>query len=135
LKNLAGSTIEFVDWQPPEKLLTYYRGCRMLIFPGEEDFGIVPVEAMACGKPVVAFAKGGALETVIGFTTAGDQPATGIFFQKQQVDDLISAVERAEQIEWDTNFIAAHARKFDTSVFREKMLNFIREKTQLHFSK
>ena len=135
LKNLAGSTIEFIDWQPPEKLVGYYRGCRMLIFPGEEDFGIVPVEAMACGKPVVAFAKGGALETVIGFTTAGDQPATGIFFQKQQVNDLISAVERAEQIEWDTNFIAAHARKFDTSVFREKMLNFIREKTQLHFSK
>src|SRR5437867_4541455 len=65
LKRLAHSNVEFLSWQPDHIVRDYYKRCRALIFPGEEDFGIVPLEAMACGKPVIAYGRGGALETVV----------------------------------------------------------------------
>ncbi len=128
LQKLAGPTIEFVNWQPPEKLRTYYQNCKALIFPGEEDFGIVPVEAMACGKPVIAFGKGGALETVIGYSEEISEQVTGIFFNQQTEDDLIEAVRQFERIKWDPIYIAHHAQKFSQERFRKKITKFIQEK-------
>jgi glycosyltransferase involved in cell wall biosynthesis len=126
LKAAAKPNVEFLGWQPDEKLREYYAGCRALIFPGEEDFGIVPVEAMASGKPVIAFAKGGALETVIAGTT-------GLFFNEQTVDRLIDTVRRFDESRFSPRSIRAHALRFDREVYRREMKRFIEERYDEHF--
>jgi glycosyltransferase involved in cell wall biosynthesis len=128
LKKLSGSTISFVDWQPPHKLKEYYGNCKALIFPGEEDFGIVPVEAMACGKPIIAFGKGGALETVLGIQENLDSQSTGIFFHQQTEEALINAIQHSETIAWNTDFIERHAEKFNTDNFKQKIKQFVEKK-------
>jgi glycosyltransferase involved in cell wall biosynthesis len=74
LMKKSKGNIEFLGWLSDDKISSYYERCRALIFPGEEDFGIVPVEAQACGKPVIAYAKGGALETVVGVNPCHPEP-------------------------------------------------------------
>ncbi len=118
LKALAKSNVTFLGSQPFEQLKHHYSRCRALIFPGEEDFGIVPVEAMASGRPVIAYGKGGALETVV-------DGLTGIFFKTQSVEAIIDAIERLESMKIDPHAIAAHAAKFDETVFLSKMKNFV----------
>jgi glycosyltransferase involved in cell wall biosynthesis len=129
LHKLAGPTIEFVDWQPHSKLSEFYANCRALIFPGEEDFGIVPVEAMASGKPVIAYQKGGALETIIANNQQEKNAGTGVFFAEHTIDSLIEAINSFEEIEWDPEFIGRHAQKFDQKIFAEGIQSFIRSKT------
>jgi glycosyltransferase involved in cell wall biosynthesis len=132
LKRAAGRNIEFLGWMEPARLREYYAGCRALIFPGEEDFGIVPVEAQCFGKPVIALGKGGALETVRGLwppesddTRAGAHAAaaghTGVFFREQIPEQLIEAVRVFRNVEFDSEFIRKHALQFDGAVFRSKM--------------
>ena len=121
LKYIARSNIEFVGWVDDTKLAEYYEHCRALIFPGEEDFGIVPLEAMACGKPVVALARGGALETVID----SESFATGILFHQQSPEDLVAAVRKLDRRVFDPQRIRAHAQQFDRSVFKKQMLNYV----------
>lgn len=123
LKRRAGSNIEFVGWASDDELVRYYEGCRALIFPGEEDFGIAPLEAMACGKPVVAYAKGGALETVLD---TGDV-ITGVLFHQQTPDDLLSAVRTLNSRHFDPQTLRAHAERFDRSIFKEKILAFVQD--------
>ncbi|MEJ2634266.1 MAG: glycosyltransferase [Calditrichia bacterium] len=135
LQKLAGPAIEFRDWQPAEELLKYYGNCRALIFPGEEDFGIVPVEAMACGKPVIAYGKGGALETVIGVEEGGGGQPTGVFFNRQTEESLMEAMEDFEKREWNPDSISEHAKKFDKKNFEKNILKFIQEKVNLHFDR
>ncbi len=110
----APENIRFLGPASFEVLRDHLARCRALIFPGEEDFGIVPVEAMASGRPVIAYGRGGALDTVIG----GE---TGLFFDDQSVEGLVDAVERFEAsgIETiDPLHLAAHARRFDEAAFR-----------------
>jgi glycosyltransferase involved in cell wall biosynthesis len=109
----AGPTIEFKGRASPETLRAAYASCRALIFPNEEDFGIVPVEAMAAGRPVIALGRGGALDSVI-------DGETGLFFREQTVDALIAAVERfeAEQSRFVPARIAAQAGRFSRSAFK-----------------
>ena len=116
LRRIAGPNVQVLGPQPFASLRDHYARCRALIFPGEEDFGIVPVEAMASGKPVIAYGRGGALETVV-------EGRTGLFFHRQTVDDLNEAVARFEAAErrFSVDEIAAHARTFDASVFRREM--------------
>lgn len=111
--------IVFLGWQPSKNLPHLLAQCRALIFPGEEDFGITPVEAMASGRPVIAYAKGGALETVT--------PEMGIFFHEQTTAALVEAVLRFEkEIErFDSEKIREHALKFDKSVFKKKLSEYI----------
>jgi glycosyltransferase involved in cell wall biosynthesis len=110
LRQLAGPTIEFLGWQSDEQLLLLYRSCRALIFPGEEDFGIVPLEVQACGRPVIAYACGGALETVAN-------GVSGIFFQSQTEESLIEAVNRGAITLWDPCAIRANAERFSVNNF------------------
>jgi glycosyltransferase involved in cell wall biosynthesis len=121
LKKTANINIEFLGWQSDDDLSKLYAGCRALIFPGVEDFGIVPLEAMASGKPVVAFAKGGALETVVG---DGDSP-TGIFFREQTVDALIDAVKTLSRMKFDPYAIRRHTEKFDRKEFKQQIMEYV----------
>src|SRR3989338_5983552 len=97
LKKFAKSNIEFLGRQHDNTLKEYYSKCKALIFPGEEDFGIVPVEAMASGRPVIAYGKGGALETVIPLNHKSEEKPTGIFFYEQTPEVLIGAVKYFEK--------------------------------------
>jgi glycosyltransferase involved in cell wall biosynthesis len=97
-----------------DTIRTYYRRCRALIFPGEEDFGIVPVEAMAAGRPVIAFGRGGATETVI-------DGVTGVLFDEQTIAGLSQAIMRFEATPFEPGTIAAHARTFDAARFKSEM--------------
>jgi glycosyltransferase involved in cell wall biosynthesis len=124
LENNANRNIEFLGWQSDENLAKLYSGCRALIFPGVEDFGIVPLEAMASGKPVVAFAQGGALETVL----AEGQHPTGIFFNEQTVESLLCAVKVVSQTSFDPYAIRAHAEKFDRTKYKEQIQKYIQQR-------
>jgi glycosyltransferase involved in cell wall biosynthesis len=125
---MAKGNIEFVRWQPGAELRKYYAKSRALIFPGEEDFGIVPVEAMANGTPVIAYGKGGALETILGRDDLEATARTGVFFGQQTAEALSQAIDKFEKIEWNYNFISRHARQFDKEIFRDKIIRFIQEK-------
>jgi glycosyltransferase involved in cell wall biosynthesis len=104
--------------QPFSVLKEHYARCRALIFPGEEDFGMVPVEAMASGRPVVAFNRGGAMETVV----AG---LSGTFFAEQSIPAISSAVNSLADLDLDSAKIAMHARKFGRDQFFQKMRDHI----------
>jgi glycosyltransferase involved in cell wall biosynthesis len=112
LKRRAKPNVTFLGWTPDEQLVNTVAGCRALIFPGEEDFGIVPVEAMAAGRPVIAFRRGGALDSIV-------DGETGLFFDEQTPEALAQAVSRFEQMSdgFDRERIVAQARKFDKRHF------------------
>lgn len=120
LKSLAKgyNNIEFLGWQDNENLKFYYQNAKALIFPTEEDFGIVPVEAQACGTPVIAYRKGGALETII-------ENETGIFFDQQTSESVIEAVEKFENLKLDKIKISSQALKFSKKNFIIQIKNFI----------
>jgi len=129
LRKIAGPNIEFLGDIKKEGIKHYYSKCKAFIFPGEEDFGITPIEAMASGRPVIAFGKGGALETVIPLTNENNSP-TGLFFEKQTADALVEAVQQFEKIEnkFDSKKIRNHTLKFDREVFEKKIREFIDKK-------
>jgi len=124
LKGLAGPNIEFLGWQPSDSLVDLYSGCKAFIFPGEEDFGITPLEAMASGRPVIAYAKGGALETVRGL---GEDNPTGVFFKEQSVGALVKAVRDLEDnlACFDPLKIKEHSGRWARSRFKEEITKAI----------
>ncbi len=119
LRARARPPVEFLGEVSDEKLRELYRGCRALIFPAREDFGLVPVEAQACGRPVICFGEGGALETVI-------DGVTGIHFRPQTAEALAATVRRAESIPWDSGAIRRHSLQFSRQQFRARMKTFWR---------
>ena len=127
LKAMAKCNIEFHETADDDAVKKFYENCRAVVFPGEEDFGIVPVEAMACGKPVIAFGRGGVTETVVDKTT-------GIFFREQTPSDLIDAIHRCEQLSFDGNQIRAHAEQFATEIFTAGIAASISAKWEAHQS-
>ena len=139
LRTIAGSNIQFLGWVSDEEVRSHYARCRALVFPGEEDFGIVPLEAQAMGCPVIALGKGGALETVIpepgswkpqtGIPEIKTQKPTGLFFYQTEKENLCQAIERfvAMEIEFDANEIREHALKFDRDQFQYRIQMFIQE--------
>ncbi len=125
LRARAGRNVEFVGRVSDVELKQLFAKCRGLVFPGEEDFGITPLEANASGRPVIAYAAGGALDTVV-------DGHTGILFERQQVECLMTAVTRAEATAWNPDKLRAHARKFDRHVFRERLQEFVGESIAAH---
>lgn len=118
LRALAGPTVTILGPQPFTSLQYHYARARALIFPGEEDFGIVPVEAMASGRPVIAFGRGGATETVV-------DGVTGTFFMEQTVDALLDAVDRCVRMPFSSDAAVSHAGKYGMARFSLEMEAFI----------
>lgn len=121
LRRMAGPTIELMGWQPDTVVRDAVARCSNVIFPGEEDFGIVPVEAMSCGKPVVAYARGGALETVL--ETPGLR--TGVLFDQQTPEALIAAMERLDRVTIDPHALHSFALRFDRPLFKQRMEEYV----------
>lgn len=120
LEKLANENVIFLGRQSDDVVKKYMSECKALLFPGEEDFGIVPVEAQSCGRPVIAYGKGGVLDTVI-------DEKTGILFKEQTVESLKEAITKFETMKFDKQEIRKHALGFDEEVFREKIKKYIEE--------
>jgi len=131
LRRVARPNVRFLGWASPAELRKAYAGCRAFVFTAEEDFGITPVEAQACGRPVIALGKGGARETVVphpGFPSAGAWPAaadapTGVLYPDQTAESLIEAVL----------FFEAHERDFDPAAIRASVQRFDRPRFLTEF--
>jgi glycosyltransferase involved in cell wall biosynthesis len=134
LRAMARSNVAFLGWQRDEVVAEAYSRCRALVFPGEEDFGIVPLEAMASGRPVIAYGRGGALETVVSPDRKGEfqgESPTGLFFYERQVGSLIETVElfiKGEQ-DFDPAAIRNHSLRWDREIFKEKIKEYISGKS------
>lgn len=122
LVRMASQQIRFLDYAPPERLRELYAGCRAVVFPSLEDFGIVPIEALASGRPVIGFAGGGLLETIT--------PDVGVLFTEPTIESLIGAIKRFMALErsFDISALKQHAKRFDRSVFFEKFSESVRAK-------
>jgi glycosyltransferase involved in cell wall biosynthesis len=129
LRGSAGPNIKFLGWQSDEELRLLYQGCRALIFPGVEDFGIVPVEAQACGRPVIGLGSGGLTESTIPLSDDGEDAPTGIFFAERTGESLIDGVKRFMENEskFDPSAIRSHAEKFDRKIFKTNFSDKIKE--------
>ena len=128
LKRLAGPTIEFLGRLSDDAVAGEMARCRALIFAGEEDFGMTPLECMASGRPVVAFAAGGALETV-------SDGRTGILFSSQTPDCLAAALVSLSSAEFEPGCLQQHAAQFGLSIFRDRMTRFIEGAVAEHQSR
>jgi glycosyltransferase involved in cell wall biosynthesis len=118
LEALARGNIRFVGEVSDAALRGYYRQCQALVFPGQEDFGLVPVEAQACGRPVIAFGRGGVLESVV-------DRVTGVFFQEQTPTALAAAVVASDGFAWDRATIRQHAEQFSRQRFVTEIAGFV----------
>ncbi|HEY1648172.1 MAG TPA: glycosyltransferase [Terracidiphilus sp.] len=120
LQALAGPTVSFLGRQPDEAVNRYASRCRALIFPGEEDFGMAPLEVNAAGRPAVAYGAGGATETI-------REGLNGVLFKDQTVESLIEGLEKLERQSWNPAAIRKNAQRYDVQVFQERFLGFLRQ--------
>jgi glycosyltransferase involved in cell wall biosynthesis len=118
LRRMAGPNIRFLGWLSDDEVARTLSRARAVVFPAEEDFGLVPLEAMACGRPVIALGRGGALETVV-------DGQTGVFFGDATPDALAGAVRRSEALTWDPQRIREHAAAFDETAFLARMQTYV----------
>lgn len=123
LRRIAGPNAEFLGELSTPRLWKEFACCRALLFAADEDFGMVPLEAQACGRPVIAYGRGGALETV----RIDPELRTGVFFDSQTVESVIDGIKRFEALETTFNpqLIRAHAATFDTKIFLSRLRSFI----------
>ncbi|MFO0879403.1 MAG: glycosyltransferase [Gemmataceae bacterium] len=126
VQSQARGEVRFLGWQSDEVIRDHLRRCQALLFPGEEDFGIVPVEAMACGTPVIAYGQGGCTETVVPLEKSS-KAATGLWFEEQRVECLIDALERfeAQREAISPQACRRQAERFSLDVYRRQLLSYI----------
>jgi glycosyltransferase involved in cell wall biosynthesis len=126
LRAAAGPTVEFLGWRSDAEVADLYARCRAVLFPGVEDYGIVPLEAAAAGRPTIALARGGALETMIGLDQEG-APPTAVFFEAQTEAALAGAMVRFEAAahRFDAAALQRRAAEFDTAVFRRRVRDYL----------
>ncbi len=117
-RSMKSGNIEFVGRATDEELVKFYQNSIATIFAQEEDAGIVPLESMAAGKPVIAFKKGGAVESII-------DGKTGLFFDEQSIKAIIAAVKRFQKMKFNSKYIRNHAKKFTKEIFKEKITDFV----------
>lgn len=129
LKSIAASNVHLMGFKDDETVKTYLQNCRALLFPGEEDFGITPVEAMACGKPVLAYGKGGTLETVV-------PGVTGEFFYEPTLESMEDGLGRliVNEPQYDPDKIHRHAVQFSKQKFAANFQDYVEKKVQLSSS-
>ncbi len=129
LRALAGPTVEFLGWRPDAEVAALYARCRAVLFPAVEDYGIVPLEAAAAGRPTLALGRGGVLETMVGLDAAGSEreAPTAVFFAEQTVEAVAGAIRRFEaaQTRFDPHALRAHATRFDVERFRRRAVEWI----------
>lgn len=118
LELLAGPNTQFLGRQEDEVVADHARRCKALIFPGEEDFGMTPIEINAAGRPVIAIRAGGATETVV-------EGRTGVFFDQQTPESLMAAIQEFELMTWDRQHLIDHARQFGREVFSSSIKQFV----------
>ena len=120
----AGPTTTFLGWQPDGVIRDHFRRCAAVLFPAEEDFGIVPVEAQACGAPVIAYGKGGATETIRGL---GEHQPTGLFFAEQTAEALVEAIERFEKhrAAFDPADARKNAEPFNKGRYERELFGYV----------
>ena len=133
LLKMAGPTVTFLGFQSDEVVREHYRRCRAFLFPGEEDIGLAPIEAQASGRPVIAYGRGGALETVKGFYPAQPdltESGSGVFFEEQSVESLKDAILAFEAVEerFSARTIRNHALQFDKEHFKKRFAGFVDDK-------
>jgi glycosyltransferase involved in cell wall biosynthesis len=114
----AGPTISFLGRLSDAEVEHYAARCRALIFPGDEDFGMAPLEIAAAGRPTIAYRAGGALETIV-------DGVTGIFFDRQDPEDLAAAIRRFERIDWSPATLRHHSQGFGSDVFQARFRAFL----------
>ena len=120
VKSKAGKNVEFLGFQPRDDLIENLQHARAFIFAAIEDFGILPVEAQACGTPVIAYGKGGVLETVI-------DGKTGLFYEEQSIECLVSAVNKFETIheQFNPQNVRQNAERFNKERFQKEFMNLV----------
>ena len=118
LAAMAGPTVTLLGRLPDDEVQYHAGRCRALLFPGEEDFGMAPLEIAAAGRPTIAYRAGGAVETIV-------EDVTGVFFNKQTPEDLAAAIERFETMDWPEQVLCSHAQGFSVEVFHERMQAFL----------
>ncbi len=130
IKKKAGFNIEFLGYQKPDQMKIHMQKAKAFVFAAEEDFGIVPIEALSCGTPVIAFNKGGTAETI-------QDGVTGIHFSIQTTEAIQNAVVRFEntQNSFDPAILSEYAKRFDRSIFETRIKDFVKEKSELFWGK
>jgi len=129
LRGLAGPGVRFLGWRPDAEVAELYARCRALLFPSVEDYGIVPLEAAAAGRPTIALARGGALETMVGLDAA-PEPPTAVFFAEPTVEALAAAMRTFEAAasRFDPRALRARAARFDRPRFLRRVREYVDER-------
>jgi glycosyltransferase involved in cell wall biosynthesis len=125
LRAMAGPRVSFLGWRPDAEVAELYARCRAVLFPSVEDFGIVPLEAAAAGRPTIALAQGGALETMVGLD--GAESPTAVFFREQTVGALVEAMTTFEAAahRFEPKALRAHAARFDRPIFARRIREWV----------
>ena len=126
-KYMKNKNIIFTGFIEDDEVVSLMQNAKGFIYPQEEDFGITAVEAQAAGCPVIAYKKGGAIDTVVAPSASLGRVETGVFFDEQNVESLIASVQRFEKMKFDKKVLQKNAERFDTERFKKEILDLVKK--------